>query len=571
MNELIISSRHKKDPASCASLEKNMGLHPIIAGLLVQRGITTPEQARAYLHPDFHSLTDPFTLKGMKASVRRVYHALRNQEKIMIFGDFDADGVTATTLLYEFLQICGANITWYIPHRIEEGYGFQVFHVPMAARENIDLIITVDCGISSVEAVDMAGKEDIDVIITDHHEPGSSLPQAFAVIDPKQKDCPSGLDYLAGVGIAFFMAMALRKYFRDKGLWQEIPEPSLLRFLDLFAMGTIADMVPLIRENRVLCQAGLRQISRHPRPGLRALMKVCRLDPSRLDFEDLSFRMIPRINAAGRLSHARICVSLLLHPNLSDAFSIADVLDELNRRRQVIEREMVESIQRKIQSEPGLLHERLLMLWEKGWHPSVLGIAASRLAREYARPVVLLSRKDKTITGSCRSVNQIDIHRALSANAHLLDHFGGHAHAAGLTLSLDNFEPLLESLKNHFDSHYTQEDFLPKLIVDAELSFSDITGSFARELDQLKPFGMENPEPLFLLRDAKVASSHILGGSHRKMTLQNTKGSLVRPIEAFHFNVQNIDHLPMVFDEMVCRVKINKFKPSEVQLTVESV
>ncbi len=570
MNYLIISSDQKIDPGSCAWLEKTMGLHPVTAGLLVQRGITSPEQAKSYLYPDLHSLADPFTLKGMKRSVRRIYHALMNQEKIMIFGDFDADGVTATTLLYEFLQICGGNITWYIPHRIEEGYGFQDSHALMAARENIDLIITVDCGISSVSAVDMANQEDIDVIITDHHEPGPCLPRAFAVIDPKQKDCPAGLGYLAGVGVAFFMAMALRKYFRDKGLWQEIPEPSLLRFLDLFVMGTIADMVPLVKENRVLCQAGFRQIVQNPRPGISALMKVCRLDLSRLDFEDLSFKLIPRINSAGRMAHARICVSLLLHQNVSDAFSIAQVLDELNHKRQIIEREIVDTIQRKIQSDPALIHERLLMLWGVDWHPSVLGIAASRLAREYARPVILLSRKDGKITGSCRSVNQINIHRALSDNAHLLEHFGGHIHAAGLTLPMDNFEPLLAGIEQHLDSHYTQEDFLPKITVDAELSFSDITCSLARELHQLKPFGMENPEPLFLIRNARVASSHILGGSHRKMTLQNTKGSLVRPIEAFHFNLKNTDHLPMAFDEMVCRVKINKFKPSEVQLTVES-
>ncbi len=234
-----MSSGHKTDPVSCACLEKEMGLHSITAGLLVQRGIICPEQAHTYLYPDLHSLTDPFTLKGMKSAVQRMYHALMNREKIMIFGDFDADGVTATTLLYEFLQICGGNLTWYIPHRIEEGYGFQASHAIMAARENIDLIITVDCGISSIAAVDMANKEDIDVIITDHHEPGSCLPRAFAVIDPKQKDCPSGLGFLAGVGVAFFMAMALRKYLRDKGLWQEIPEPSLLRFLDTQGRGCV--------------------------------------------------------------------------------------------------------------------------------------------------------------------------------------------------------------------------------------------------------------------------------------------------------------------------------------------
>ncbi len=571
MNPLIIPPGQSPNKNFCICLEKELGLHPIISDLLVQKGIHSPEQAKTYLYPDFHSLTDPFRLKGMETCVHRIYNALIQKEKIMIFGDFDADGVTATTLLYEFLQLCGANITWYIPHRIDEGYGFQPFHIQMAAKEQIDLLITVDCGISSIHAVELAAKEDMDVIITDHHEPGEVLPKAFSIINPKQKDCPANLDYLAGVGVAFFLIMALRRYFRDKGIWKKIPEPSLLGFLDLFTLGTIADMVPLIKENRALCQAGFRQMCQNPRPGIQALMRVSRLEPSRLDFEDISFRIIPKINAAGRMAHARICVSLLLSKDLSEAHTIANVLDKLNRKRQTIERDIVHTIEKQIRINPAMMHERLLMLWDKNWHPSVLGIAASKLARQYSRPVILLSEENKKMTGSCRSINQINIHKALSANAHLLERFGGHVQAAGLTLTSSNFKKLQTGIRNHLETHYTKEDFIPKFSVDAELLFSDITYSLARQLDQFKPFGIANPEPLFLIRNAKVASSYLLKGNHRKMTLQHEKGSMGNPIEALHFNVKNTEQLPMAFDQMVCRLKINKFKTSDVQLTVESV
>ncbi len=559
------------DPDKVHPLAQELGCHPVTAGLIWNRGFTTVESARFFLNPDFSRLTDPFTIKDMQKAVKRIYEAVVNQEKIMIFGDFDADGVTATALLYEFLSWVDARVTWYIPHRIKEGYGLLPDHIPMTADQKVDLVITVDCGISSTAAVAAAVEEDMDVIITDHHEPGQILPKALAIVDPKQPDCPSGLSFLAGVGVAFFLVMGLRSYFRDKHVWDRYPEPKLVPFLDLFALGTIGDMVPLVNENRVLCLAGIRQMQKSTRPGVQALAKAARIDFTRLDSDDISFKLVPRINAAGRMSHARICVSLLTSQTLADAEKIAFLLDDLNAQRQTIEHEIIAEIERRIQDNPSLLKNRLLMLWDKHWNPSVLGIAASKLSRKYVCPVLLLSCNHQTAVGSGRSINNINIHQALSANAHLLDKFGGHAMASGLTLSLDRLKDLEAGLQNHLYTQYTQNDFSKTLTIDAVLDMADISLDLVRDLDRLRPFGTENPEPVFLARDLKVVSSQIIGRCHRKMLLQNADDPASTCVEAFHFNVPDSLQPPTFYDQLAFRLKLNKFRAETPQMIVEQI
>ena len=494
-----------------------------------------------------------------------------NREKILIFGDFDADGVTATALIHEFLSRVEAHVTWYIPHRIKEGYGLLPEHIQMAAGRAVDLIITVDCGISSADAVAAAAAEDMDVIITDHHEPGPDLPRALAIVDPKQPDCPSGLSFLAGVGVAFFLVMGLRKYFREKALWNAYPEPQLLPFLDLFAMGTIGDMVPLVNGNRVLCMAGIRQMRTTARPGIQALAKAARIDLKRMDSDDISFKMVPRINAAGRMSHARIGVSLLISQTLADAEKTAFMLDDLNGRRQTIEQEIIAQIERRIQDEPSLLDKRLLMLWDNHWNPSVLGIAASKLARKYVCPVLLLSCNHHTAVGSGRSINQINIHEALTANAHLLDKFGGHAMASGLTLSPDRLKELESGLQTHLNAHYAPADFSKNLTIDAVLDMDDICLNLARDLDRLRPFGTDNPEPLFLAKRLNVVSSTIIGRSHRKMLLKSADCAAGPAVEAFHFNVPDPQQTPVFYDQLAFRLKLSKFKTETPQMIVEEI
>ena len=559
----------QSDPDSVHSLQQALDCHPVVARLLAARGIVTAEDARFFLSPTFERLTSPFKLKDMEAACARIYQAVVNGEKIMIFGDFDADGVTATSLVLEFFTLVEANVTWYIPHRTREGYSIQPDHIPMAVERDVDLIITVDCGITSHAAVEAAAREDIDVIITDHHEPGDELPPALAIVNPKRSDCSSELDFLAGVGVAFFLVMALRKEFREKGVWEKYEEPDLLRFLDLFAIGTIGDMVPLIRENRVLCLAGLRQIRKGFRPGIKALAQVARLNLQLLDSEDISFKLVPRINAAGRISHARICVSHLTSSHLSQAGPTAEVLEQLNLKRQQIEREIVQDIERRLERDPSLLDPKILMLWDRNWEASVLGIAASRLSKKYNRPVVLLSKNQETATGSCRSIGQINIHQVLTAHQQMLERFGGHAMAAGLTVASGSLDELRQALAAYMDEHFSDRDFKKQVTVDAELSLDEITPELTGQISSLMPFGTANPEPLFLCRNVWVADSVIIGTCHRKMVLKGDKTDA--SVEAIQFNLADLDALPTFFSRILFRLKPNKFRAGTPQLTIEEL
>ncbi|WDP88738.1 MAG: single-stranded-DNA-specific exonuclease RecJ [Desulfobacter sp.] len=557
------------DPQITSRLTQALGCHPVLAGLLADRGINEPGEARFFLNPDFSRLTSPFDLKDMDKAVERIYTAVVNKEKILVFGDFDADGVTAVSVIYDFLTTVEAAPAWYIPHRTKEGYSLHPPHIEMAVDMDVDLIITVDCGISSHEAVKAAALEDIDVIITDHHEPSETLPTALAVVNPKQEACTAGLDYLAGVGVAFYLVMALRKFFRDKGLWDTFAEPDLVQFLDLFAIGTIGDMVPLVKDNRTLCVAGLRRITLGKRPGLQAMARAARLDLNRMDADDISFKIVPRINAAGRISHARICVTHLTCRDRSQADAGAQLLDELNTKRQYIEREIVRDIESRIELDPALLDGRLLVLWDNRWEQSVLGIAASRLSRKYGCPVVLLSLDGGRAVGSCRSVNRINIHQALTENSHLFEKFGGHAMAAGLTLKEEHLAALKPALSRYLDTRCSPEDFQNSVKVDAELGVEDMTHGLASAIESMMPFGTANPEPLFLARNLWVASSHIIGTCHRKMILKGESGTA--QVEALHFNLPDVTDLPGFYSQILFKLKVNKFKPDGVQIIVQDL
>lgn len=558
------------DKVAVDLLTERLNCHPLLAKLLSARNIVTARDAESFLNPNLKNLPDPFLLKDMDIAVKRIYEALENREKILVFGDFDADGITATALLIDFLEYCHADISWYIPHRIKEGYGLQADHILMARDQDVDLIITVDCGVTSLEAVRDAGLEDIDVIITDHHEPGPKLPDALAVIDPKREDCGSRLTYLAGVGVAFFLVMALRKFLREKGFWEELTEPNLLDSLDLFTIGTIGDMVPLVHINRSLCIAGFKRIRQGLRPGLKSLADISRLDITKIDSDDISYKIVPRINAAGRVSHARICVSQLTDTDRGRIEKTAALLDQLNTKRRKIEQEIVADIEKRLVKTPHLLNSKLLFLWDDKWDPSVLGIAASKLSKKYFCPVVLLSTGNGDAVGSCRSINRINIHQALTECEPLLVKFGGHAMASGLTVKKDNLNRLRQRLLTYIETSYSQKDFQKFLIIDAVLDPQDIDIHMAREIDRLRPFGIENPEPVFLCENLNVASSCIIGNSHRKMTLERS-GVSNHPIEAFHFNIIDPANLPVYYPKIAFKIKINKFRTNTVQIIIEDL
>ena len=558
------------DKTAVELLTERLNCHPLLAKLLSARNILTVPDAESFLNPSLKNLPDPFLLKDMDIAVERIYIALENKEKILVFGDFDADGITATALLIDFLEYCRANVSWYIPHRIKEGYGLQADHIKMARDQDVDLIITVDCGVTSIDAVKNAVLEDIDVIITDHHEPGPKLPCALAVIDPKREDCESRLNYLAGVGVAFFLVMALRKFLREKGFWDEISEPNLMDSLDLFTIGTIGDMVPMVHINRSLCIAGFKRIRQGLRPGLKSLVDISRLDISKIDSDDISYKIVPRINAAGRVSHARICVSQLTDTDRGRVEKTATLLDQLNTKRRKIEQEIIADIEKRLDKTPCLLDTKLLFLWDDKWDPSVLGIAASKLSKKYFCPVVLLSTGNGDAVGSCRSINQINIHEALTECESLLVRFGGHAMASGLTVKKDNLNLLNEKLQTYIEASYSQKDFEKTLTIDAILDPQDIDIHMAREIDRLRPFGIENPEPVFLCEDLHVASSYIIGNSHRKMTLERS-GFSDRPVEAFHFNITDPANLPTYYPKIAFKIKINKFRTNTVQIIIEDL
>ncbi|NOX33857.1 MAG: single-stranded-DNA-specific exonuclease RecJ [Deltaproteobacteria bacterium] len=558
------------DQKSVEHLTRGLNCHPLLARLLLARGIESIKKARFFLNPDFENLTDPFLLKGMNKAVVRILTAVKNKEKILVFGDFDADGVTSTAVITEFLEYCDADVSWYIPHRIKEGYSLHPDHIQMALDRDIDLIITVDCGITSHEAVKKASLEDIDVIITDHHEPSATLPCAVAVVDPKQEGCKSGLSFLAGVGVVFFLVMALRKFFREQGFWGNIKEPNLMEYLDLFAIGTIGDMAPLTNENRVFCISGLKRIRQGTRLGLKSLAEISRVDFKKIDSDDISFKIVPRINAAGRISHARICVSHLMAKDIVSTEKTASLLNRLNVKRQEIEQEIVLDIEQKLQKKPVLLNKKLLMLWDDQWNPSVLGIVASKLSRKYYCPVILLAGKGEDAIGSGRSINNINIYKALVENESLLVKFGGHAMAAGLTVKKNNLPELRQNLNRHMKESYCEKDFKKSMIIDAVLDFEDINFNLARQLDWLRPFGAGNPEPVFICKHIRVASSYVIGNSHRKMVLEKADSISRHRVEAFHFNIKDPDKEPSYYPQIAFKLKINKFKTEAARIIIEN-
>jgi len=561
------------DPGTVTKISRIIGCHRAVAELLVNRGITTPEAAFSFMYPSFDNLAPPFSMKDMTSAVERIYAAICHREKIMIFGDFDADGVTATAILHDFLTHVNAEVSWYIPHRTKEGYSMKPTHIAMAVEQCIDLIITVDCGSDNHDAVDAAAKEDIDVIITDHHQISPPFPRAVAIVNPKREDCTAKLDHLAGVGVAFYLVIALRKYMREQNFWNDIPEPNLLTYCDLVAIGTMADMVPLKNENRILTTAGIRVIQQGKRPGIKALADVSRVDHTVFDSDDISFRIAPRINAAGRMAHARICVGMLTTRETSSAEQTASLLDQLNLKRQQTERSIVEDIENQIHRQPDILARQAIVLAHEKWNPGVLGIAASKTARKYFRPVVLISTAATPATGSCRSVASVDIHAILTHCAPLLETFGGHVMAAGISILGKNIEAFAHLFAERVALAVQEHPLEKQLIMDCSLEPHEITEAFIKEVDQLRPFGTDNPEPLFYCKDLKVASSFLIADKHRKMTLEklSPQGSGAT-IEAFQFNIDTQQPLPMYFDKIAFRVRINRFnRKSFPQIIIEAI
>jgi len=564
---------HQPDPDVVDKMSRDLGYHPITAAVLVNREITTLSDAQDFLNTSLNNLRPPFSLRDMEAAVNRIHKAIISNEKILIFGDYDVDGVTSVVILLNFLRYAGADVSYYIPHRITEGYSIQPGHITQYVRPNqFDLIITADCGAGSHQAVEAANRFDIDVIVTDHHNISEDIPPALAVINPKRHDCHAGLQNLAGVGVAFFVLICLRTRLREMGFWDERPEPNLKEYCDLVALGTVADMVPLIEENRILSKTGLELINTGHRPGLTALLEASAIRNQTLSAEDIAFRLAPRLNAAGRMDHAARAVDLLIAEDIDAANKTAHTLNLLNRKRQDLEKGILADIERFIDKNSSLLRLRSLVLYQQGWHAGVLGIVASRMMRTYHRPVVLISLQDGTGKGSARSVEGLNIYDALTACGTFLEGFGGHAMAAGLQIREENIADFQNAFESEIQRTFSPETLVPAIQIDSELEVGAISDDLIDELELLMPFGVGNPEPLFLARDVKVVSSKILGRNHRRMVLTQTSGYATATIAAIHFNVNDDDAKKFHFDQMVFRLHWNRWNGKKTaQIVVEDL
>jgi len=511
----------RADGEGAARLAGALGLHPLAAGVLAGRGYGAPAEAEAFLAARLQDLPDPTSMKGMEAAVARLVRAVEGGEKIACYGDYDVDGVTSTALLAGFLRAAGAEVVTYVPHRLVEGYGLNVAAVEKLAAAGVHLLVTLDCGITAAAEVRAATALGVDAVVVDHHTVPVELPAAAAILNPHQAGCGYPSKDLAAVGVTFALAMALRRALRERGRFGAArPEPNLRDALDLVALGTVADVVPLVGANRILVRWGLEVLARSRRPGVRALKKVAGIaEGTPVSAGQVGFRLGPRINAAGRLDDAGRGVRLLLSADPREADALAAELDRENQARQEIERRILEQA-----TEDALARvragERGLVLARDGWHAGVVGIVASRIAERFHRPAVLVALSEGEGKGSGRSVEGFHLYDALAACAPHLSRFGGHRHAAGLTVERGRLDAFRAAFEAEARARLAEEDLVPRCRIDGWVAEGDVTARAAEDLARLGPFGAGHPEPVFALRGA-ASRARTVGaeGAHLKLAL----------------------------------------------------
>ena len=497
-------------------LSEQLHISPILAQLRVHRGITSAECGRHFLDDSLEHSCDPFLMKGMETAVQRICQAIEEKEKIIIYGDYDVDGITATSLLYLVLSDLGAEPSFYIPERQSEGYGLNREAVQHLKEQHTSVLITVDCGISSYDIIDCF-RDDMDIIVTDHHEPPADIPPAYAVLNPKQAGCAYPFKDLAGAGVAYKLCQAL---------WLRLCGEALAGYTEIAALGTIADLVPLTGENRIIVRDGLQRMREGYNTGLQALLTVSGLTPDSISAGRIAFTAAPRLNAAGRISHAEKGVRLLLETDEEEAGRIAEELNELNKERQDIEHDIARQAVRQIEKEQRSL-DGVLVAYGQDWHAGVIGIAASRLVEEYYRPSLVISIHDGIGKGSCRSITGFNMYEALQYADDLLIQYGGHPMAAGFSIQAERIEDFRQRLIDYAAAHMKKEDYVPQLAIDGELQPDDITLSLVSELSQLEPYGMGNSRPVFSLCGCTIDEVRPIGRDkkHLRLVLRSGKHS----------------------------------------------
>jgi len=501
-------------PELSARLAADLGVPETFARLLANRGFTSPEEVHSFLLPSMEELLDAFLMRDMDLAVDRILQAVGARESILVYGDYDVDGITSTSVLTAALRQMGAKVDFFIPDRIRDGHGFSDRGVDIARKRRIRLVITTDCGITATREVRLAREHGIEVIVTDHHEPLGELPGAVAVLNPKRKDCPYPFKELAGVGVVFKLVQGLAARRPDA-----LPPDFVLRHLDLVALGTIADAVPLVGENRIFAKVGLERLYQSDKPGITALKEVAGLHSRRVESNHVAHILAPRINTAARLGNAESGVRLLLSTDPREAASIAESLEEDNANRKRIDESTLEDALQQ-------LHDRgpdlpsAIVLWSDRWHPGVLGIVASKLVERFHRPTVLIASDGDEGKGSARSIPGFDVCMALQECKGSLIGFGGHSYAAGLTIRTESLDPFRERLCAVVSARVQPDDFIPKLTIDGPIDLEHLNEDLVVALDRLAPFGIGNAEPLFVANDVKLSTPPVVSRNHLKLTIR---------------------------------------------------
>ena len=552
---------------SAKELADKLSISPILAKLLIHRGITTESAAKRFFRPQLSDLINPFLMKDMDIAVDRLNDAMGRKERIMVYGDYDVDGCTAVALVYKFLQQFYSNIDYYIPDRYDEGYGVSKKGIDHAKETGVKLIIILDCGIKAFEEISYAKEQGIDFIICDHHVPDKELPPAVAILNPKREDDTYPFKNLCGCGVGFKFMQAFAKN-------NNIPFSRLIPLLDFCAVSIAADLVPVVDENRILAFHGLKQLNQNPSVGLQAIIDVCGLTGRELAMSDIIFKIGPRINASGRMEKGRESVDLLVERDLASAIIEAKHIDKYNDQRKDVDRQMTDEANNIVEMLESQKHQHSIVLYDENWKKGIIGIVASRLAEIYYRPTVVITKEGDLATGSARSVAGFDLYAAIKSCRDLLINFGGHTYATGLTLKWEDVKEFRTRFQKYVDEHIQPEQMEAMLNIDAVVDFKEISKKFHNDLKKFAPFGPENPKPLFCTKEVfDFGTSKVVGRNqeHIKLELVDSKSNNVMNGIAFGQSASARYIKSKRSFDITYTIEDNVFKRGLVQLQIEGI
>lgn len=539
--------REKADPKTVESLSKEINVNPTLANMLVNREVDSFQKAKDFFRPDLDKLHDPMLMKDMDKAVSRLAWAIKNEERILVYGDYDVDGTTSVAMMYGYLSRFYPHVDFYIPDRYKEGYGISEKGVRFAAENNFKLIISLDCGIKAISKVAMAKELGVDFIICDHHTPGEELPPAVAILDPKRQDCSYPYKELSGCGVGFKLIQAFSSLMgEDSG--------KVTAYLDLLAISIAADIVPITGENRILTFYGIERINNNPRPGIKALILRSKIEKE-IEISDIVFKIGPRINASGRLEHAKASVELLISKDLEDALARAELVDTVNAARKNFDENITKEALSMIESMEEVRQLKTTVLFKEDWHKGVIGIVASRCIERFYRPTIILTESNNKATGSARSVFDFDIYEAISECSDLLEQFGGHKYAAGLTLAVDNVPAFQAKFEEVVSSRLDEIHMKPVLEIDDEILLDQINYKFYNILRQMAPFGPGNPEPIFTVKQVYAENVRILKDKHLRFNVVQD-GQETKPV-CIAFGMADKNIYP---DEIIYKMLMRKMR-----------